>query len=596
MRVGLILLLAALLAGGAWFLLLREEAEPPVRLIVLITPDTLRQDHVGVFHPGGRRTPRIDAWAKGAAQYPEARTPVPLTLPAHVTMLSGLSPATTGVRTNAERLPSRSDRGYALLSERLREEGWHTAAFVSAAVLGSHTGLGEAFDHYDDGNLRDKGSLHVPERRGADTVANALRHLRGRKADDKVFLWVHLFDPHAPYSETGQYAGGVRAVDDAIGTLLAGLKRDDACVLLAADHGEALGELGEPSHGVLLGDAVLRVPFLLQAPGVAPGPRKTVSAELADVAPTLAAIANMPWPIDPMPGSGRDLLKATDRRPSFAECLEAHRRYRWAQLIAVSDEFGTLVDAGEGRFQWLPRSFPGDDQSGPNEPPEGEQGRLLAQLIALYKQIDTPTAPAGSAPRHYGGGPAASPLLDPATNARAPDPYQVVGRAGLLSKVAQTVHGAPPSYSILGSAIVRLMGLANTDPGNPEIDFWRGMAHERIASLAIRGNDPKRAHVAASKASRAYLAAFEKGRRDATTVWKAAGVNVGDDPAAALTLLDRLAGQLPYQDCQVLLLRARLLRAIPGRDAEADAVCQQAEALCRASGHGDIWARTCAEK
>ena len=477
-------------AAAAAFVWLQKDPPARARCIVLITPDTLRRDHVGAYGPEADLTPRMDAFAREALRFDEARSPVPLTLPAHVTMLAGLPPGATGVRTNSERLPDRADRDYVLLPETLRTRGWHTAGFVSASVLGAPTGLGAVFAHYDDGNLREGGTLQVPERRGVDTVARALAHLRSRAPEEPVFLWVHLFDPHAPYTETTQYPGGVRAVDDAIGTLLAGVKAargDDVCVLLAADHGEALEELGEPTHALLLGDAVLRVPFLLAAPDLAPGVR-TDPAELADVAPTLAHAAGIPWPLPDVPGKGHNLWTPGPARPSIAESLDAHRRYRWAQLVGASDERGTLVDVGEGRYHWLPRAAPGQAQAGPRSPPNDAAIRALTTFIAEYKLLRATAPVQDNVPKHYVGEGGALALVDGAANALLPDPYKMVPRAERLSKLSQVVMAREMhTEGVLSSALGQIERMAGQDPGNPEVAFWRGMAEEAVANLAGGG-------------------------------------------------------------------------------------------------------------
>ena len=472
-------------AVSAW-LLTRQDAAPSGQLIVLVTPDTLRRDHVGVFG-GGSRTPTIDQWAAGGATFQEARSPIPLTLPAHVTMLAGLPPAATGVRTNAERLPAPNDRSYPLLPERLRGHGWHCAAFVSASVLNTQTGLAAAFDHYDDGDLRERGgTLHVPERAGAQTVRAALSYLRSRASTENLFLWVHLFDPHAPYSETGRYEDGVRAVDAALRPLLASLTRPRQCVVFVSDHGEALGDLGEATHAVLLGDAVLRVPLVIRATGMPAGTRAD-PAELADIAPTIAAWAGISWSDASVPGAGRSLLTAGAGRASVAESLEGYARYRWAQLFAASNESGTLVDVGEGRFHWLPRAAPGQDQSGPH--PASATASPLADVIAQYKQIDSPAPTAGVARPGYATFPGVRRVEDPAVTARRPDPYAVIGRTRVLAQVSQVIQSQIGGYGPIRGAIAQLKKMQRVDPENPALAFWLGRAHEALFTLAQRDRD-----------------------------------------------------------------------------------------------------------
>ncbi len=299
--------------------------------IVLVTVDTLRRDRVSTYAPEGATvrvvTPNFDAIAGAGVVFEDARTPVPLTLPGHAVMLTGLPPAVLGIRVNAHgRLPAPEGRDYALLTERLRDAGWRTGAFVSAEPLVAAYGLDQGFDVYDDEGLEaaDGGGLAFRERPGEETVGRALAYLDGLEATDRVFLWVHLFEPHAPYAPDApatvppeaRYDLDVLKADAIVGRLVAGLEargRGDAALLLTADHGEALGELGERTHGLLLGDAVCRVPFLLRAPGLAPG-RRSDPVDLADVAPTLAGLAGLA-PLPPRPASVADTTSCRARRP-----------------------------------------------------------------------------------------------------------------------------------------------------------------------------------------------------------------------------------------------------------------------------------------
>lgn len=556
------------------------------RTIVLVTVDTLRRDRVGCYGRNeitrGPLTPRMDEFAAKGLRFDDARTPVPLTLPGHVTMLAGLPPAATGVRLNAYgRLPDAETRGYPLLPERLQAHGWKTGAFVSAAPLLALHGLDQGFDRYDDDGLDEQPpSLAYRERAGEDTVDQALAWIGTHDDGAHVFLWVHLFEPHAPYAPElaattpleVRYDADVAHADRIVGRLLDGLSgagRGDAAVLITADHGEALEELGEQTHGYLLGDAVLRVPFLLVAPGVAPGVRPG-PADLADIAPTLAGLAGLAWPMAPeTPGAGLDLLAGAvpADRLRVAETLFGHQRYGWAQLVGAIGPEGMLVDAGGDRILWLAPAPPLEPQAGPQQAADRESAAALARGLRAYRAGERKDLlRGGGVAGGYGSGAQAAPFLDPQDNARLPNPYDAIPRVGAIDRLAQALlAGADPQ------AVVRQLGrMEKVDPANPELAWWRGRAWERRARVAPE---------ATARAAEAYLEAWERGRRDANTLGRAIGVDAQGKQAAKLSLLRQLAVEIP-PDARIALLEARLLRDL-GRDAEADEACTRAEALAK---------------
>jgi hypothetical protein len=586
------------------FLWPRDDAGPPgdrPTTIVLITPDTLRWDHVGAYVPGMRPpslTPHTDALAGRGTRFEDARAPVPLTLPGHVTMLAGLPPAATGVRLNSYgRLLPPERRGFPMLQERLREHGWHTAAFVSAAVLGTRYGLDQGFDHYDDGELLHHSTVTVQERAGAETVDAALAHVRALSADAPLFLWVHLFEPHAPYAADGTYAGDVRTCDEAVGRLLDGLEaagRGDAAVMLASDHGEALGELDERTHGLLLADGVLRVPFLLAVPGTDPGTRDD-PVTLADVAPTLAAVAGVPWEPVAGPGCGLDLWTgpAPEDRVRIAESLYAHHRFRWAQLVGAIGPGGTLVDAGLDRLHWVPPSRADRPLAATGVAPEDDETKRLAQAIVAYRGFERPERiRQGQTAGYYYGAGRVEGFLPPAENRRLPDPYGSVLRARRLDGIKAVLMSRQAGReTVLRAQIDALEALnaPNLDAGSPELHFYRGMAYEKLAAVTGSRRD-------AAQAERAYVRAFELGRKDTQTLVRACGVNAGGREAAMLDQLETLGKQLDVRGCQYWLLKTRLLRAIPGRAAEAKATCNEAAVgPCDNPRDRPLWKKLCGE-
>ena len=242
------------------------QAERPRASILLVTLDTTRADAVGP------ETPAFSALASRGRTFARAYATVPQTLPSHSSMLTGLYPAGHAVHENARYLAA----SHPLAAEKLRERGYATAAFVSAFVLDRRFGLSRGFDVYDD-----QFPSGAAERAAKETTDRALAWLE-RAPSQPLFLWVHYFDPHAPYEppepfrsryRTNPYAGEVAAMDEQLGRLVAAFERRAVApraVVVAGDHGEGLGEHGEAQHGNLLYDGVMRVPLLLAGDGIAP--------------------------------------------------------------------------------------------------------------------------------------------------------------------------------------------------------------------------------------------------------------------------------------------------------------------------------------
>jgi arylsulfatase A-like enzyme len=310
-------LLVALLAGCG---------KPPD--IVLVTLDTVRRDHVGAYGwklPGASPTPHLDALAKRARVFEGALTTMPTTAPAHASLFTGLLPREHGVLRNGDRVREgvAAERS---LPRRLREAGYRAGAFVSSDVFGAQVaGLG-GFDPYD----RPGKGL----RPGREAVARALAWLdRLAKGQDRpVFLWVHLYDAHAPYGGAAEkqghypvdlkqygwldparyrdrklriemarkYADGVRDADAALGDLLDGLQQRgfDPLLLVVADHGEWMAENLDTvgfafGHGSILGPEVLWIPLLMAGPGVAPA-SVPGAVSIADLYTTILRAAGVP--------------------------------------------------------------------------------------------------------------------------------------------------------------------------------------------------------------------------------------------------------------------------------------------------------------
>lgn len=316
--------------------------------VLLITLDTVRADHLGCYGDTTAETPAIDGLARAGTLFTRAYSPVPLTLPAHATLFTGLEPPAHGLVDNGI---TASELGAPTLAERLHAAGYDTGAFVAAFVLNRVFGLSRGFAHYDDGPA-EEAELEGLFRRvapGEERVDAALAWL-DRPRQVPFFLWVHLYDAHAPHVAPGRfaqryaarpYAGELAYLDGQVRRLLdvleaRGLTRD-TLVVLSADHGEGLGEHGELTHGFLLHDATLRVPLVLRWPGRLPvGRHDERPVALVDVAPTVLDLLGLaPNPVR----HGRRLFngEATSgwERVLWAQSDYPARQYGWGALRSV---------------------------------------------------------------------------------------------------------------------------------------------------------------------------------------------------------------------------------------------------------------------
>jgi arylsulfatase A-like enzyme/Tfp pilus assembly protein PilF len=344
-------LLLLVAVGFAGISCRRRKAEPAVPQgtpVILISIDTLRADRLPAYGYAGVATPAIDSLRADSILFRHAFTHVPLTLPAHVSLLTGLYPPEHGVRDNAGyRLRS---EGLPYLPAMLKELGYKTGAAVSAFVLRASAGLDAGFDFYDDRLLIGaKSLLSDVQRDGLDTLAASSDWLRS-VAREPFFFFFHIYEPHMPHTPPEPFAsryesaydGEVAAADAVIGELLQELKRlgvyESSIVILISDHGEGLYDHGDLEHGLLLYRESLQVPLLLKLPFSERG-GATVDRPvgLIDIVPTLAPLLGAEIPAD-LPG--RSLLDEDtpeDQRPLYAETFFPRFHFRWSELFSIID-------------------------------------------------------------------------------------------------------------------------------------------------------------------------------------------------------------------------------------------------------------------
>jgi arylsulfatase A-like enzyme/Flp pilus assembly protein TadD len=331
----------------------RPAAPVTARHLVLVTIDTLRADRLGAYGHAGASTPNLDRLAGEGALAPQAMVHVPLTRPSHASILTGLHPAEHGLRDNVSP-PLRAD--VPLLPEALKAAGFSTAAFVSSVVLSSQAGLARGFDTYSDrfeAGGDDARFLNTIQKRGDLATAEAAQWIAAAP-EGRLFLWLHLYDPHDPYEPPEPYAsrfakdpydGEVAWSDELIGRLRAALEArglfDGTLFVVTSDHGEGLGEHGESAHGFFAYETTLRVPLIFRGRGVRPGARISVTARAVDLVPTALDLLGVAAPAAMRP-SGRSLApelrgERLPDEPAYAESLLPLLHYGWSDLRVLRD-------------------------------------------------------------------------------------------------------------------------------------------------------------------------------------------------------------------------------------------------------------------
>ncbi|UCE60056.1 MAG: sulfatase-like hydrolase/transferase [Phycisphaerales bacterium] len=316
--------------------------------VLVITLDTTRADHLGCYGAENAETPFLDGIAENGIVYADAVTPVPVTLPSHAAMFTGLYPPNNGVRNNGT---FDLKQEYVTLAEVLKRSGYETAAFIAAFVLAARTGINQGFDTFDDEvdpTGAEKGHDFINERNATAVTDSAVRWFRNRKATKPFFAWVHYFDPHQPYLPPepyasrfprDPYAAEIAYADEQVGRLMTTVRElgyaDRTIFLVLGDHGEGLDEHGEKTHAMLVYDSVMHVPLILSCPGIFQGPHVVddVVVSTVDVFPTVLDLLGVPY-IGPC--DGISLLAGLDReRVVYVETMVPYLDMSWAALFGL---------------------------------------------------------------------------------------------------------------------------------------------------------------------------------------------------------------------------------------------------------------------
>jgi len=317
--------------------------------IMLITIDTLRWDYVSAYSSRKAQTPVLDRLAEEGTQFKTCIAQIPLTLPSHATILSGAYPLCHHVSDNSGfQVPGQLQ----LVSEILKNHGFLTSAFIGCYVLHRKTGMNQGFDHYaDDFDVGRPIFSSESLQKRADEVLNEAREWLLKNKNHKFFTWIHLFDPHTPYTPPSPYQekfpdnpyrGEVEYTDNQLGHFIAFLEEeglyDNCLIIITSDHGEGLGDHGEQEHGFFLYESTVRVPLIVRAPFDFPLKFVEQAVEHVDLVPTVLDMLDVPIPEF---CQGRSFLNSMFRpkkdEPSIAysETYYPRRHFGWSELKAL---------------------------------------------------------------------------------------------------------------------------------------------------------------------------------------------------------------------------------------------------------------------
>jgi len=326
--------------------------------VFLISVDTLRADHLPLYGYTGVETPHLDALARDSVVFANAVSHVPLTLPSHASVFTGLLPFQHGVRDN---LGYRLEESHETLATFLKKKGYATGAAVSAIVLDHASGISRGFDFYEDAiESRQSAEAIGRVQRSGDRTEKILENwIEKQPSGGRLFGFLHLYEPHAPYEPPEPfrtryaqhpYDGEIAAADAIVGSFLDFLKKknlyDGSLIIFMSDHGEGLGDHGEDEHGLLLYRESVWVPLFVKLPrGSLSGKRVSRPAALVDVFPTVSGVLG-----DTVRAglAGQSLIPLADGGPDrriYSETLYPRFHFGWSDLASLTDDRYQYIEA-----------------------------------------------------------------------------------------------------------------------------------------------------------------------------------------------------------------------------------------------------------
>lgn len=371
--------------------------------LLLVTFDTTRADAVGCYGNAAASTINLDRMAKNGVLLERCFSTAPITLPSHTSILTGMQPFRHGARNNGTHyVPEEA----VTMAEILSEDGFATGAVISAFVLDSRFGLDQGFDNYDDDltNAAKAPMFMFRETTADETARRALEFLKTR-GNERWFLWVHFFDPHANYDPPEEiaklcpdspYDGEIAYADAGLGEMLALLTQrgmlDETLVMMTSDHGEAFGDHGETTHGIFIYDATTHIPWIAMHPGLSKGKRVREVVSAVDIFPTALELLDVESPVSVDGRSlARELLVETATpEPAFAysESMNPLYNHGWSDLRSIRDDQYRYVKAPTEELYDVMRDFRQVRNVFEERPDLAENSRGIIEHLLSVGEVD----------------------------------------------------------------------------------------------------------------------------------------------------------------------------------------------------------------
>jgi len=336
--------------------------------LLLVTIDTLRPDRLSCYNSSLLKTPQIDSLANKGVLFEHAFAHDPMTLPSHVNIFLGKTSLAHGVDENSKSVVAPE---FETLAELLKGEGYTTGAFVGAFPLDSRFGLNQGFDVYNDYYPSSPAPGQAYSERSAEkTIQAALDWLS--QQNDKWFCWVHLWDPHFPYSPPEPYAtqfkedpysGEVAYVDQELEKLLNLVENkgwtEQSVIILTGDHGESLGDHGELTHSYFAYNSTIWIPLIITAPNIKPI-RIDDYVSHVDIFPTVCDVLGIRKPPSLHGDSLNPYLRGRTKRntnPIYFEAMDAYKNRGWAPLCGIIMDGNKFIDSPIPELYDLEKDF-----------------------------------------------------------------------------------------------------------------------------------------------------------------------------------------------------------------------------------------------
>ncbi|MBN1764363.1 MAG: sulfatase-like hydrolase/transferase [Sedimentisphaerales bacterium] len=391
----IIIILIFLLIICVAFSLVRNRKSKPIRNVLLISIDTCRADHLSCYGYPEINTPHIDNLAREGILFENAYASVPLTLPSHTTMLTGLIPPYHGIHDNYD---YRVEDRITTLAEVFKENGFVTGAAVSTYILDSQFNLDQGFDTYNDYFEQLTQEKDISERKGDETTLIAQEWIEEHK-DKPFFFFLHYYDPHGKYEPpapfdkkfpTNPYVGEIAFTDYCIGQVVKTLKDsglyDSTMVIITSDHGEMLYEHEEPTHSYYIYQSAIKVPLIFKMPGMRKAKRIQSPAGLTDIVPTVCALLHM---AAPQPQHGMDLSGVFDQKKPIGPSRDIYCE----SLIPTKYNANSLLGVVNDRWKYIQTTRPElyDILNDPREQTnlyQTDQNRARILQVRLKEMLD----------------------------------------------------------------------------------------------------------------------------------------------------------------------------------------------------------------